>query len=312
MTEEHLNEIMGILPKGRTLFPYFQDRYAMLLLEFVLRSPCPLARLKKSPFAGLLNKAATKAVLARTGRPTVCALDFQSYWPHMRLDYRLTVGQWPPASKQWDRFTHQTTLRGRNLVLQLNFNVDHNRKLQERIRKPIEAFVDYNHPVARRPQLTLAWSRIDLDLETGEALIEEIQNDWIRDTDFMRREARWSRRYVKWKRYVEEQLKPHIKLWDEAMLAATIWFLYREVGIDQIFYHTFQSGTLMKRIRGDKPPRSLYTTLPRRFCFTLTHNGPLFVRDHAECRLRKQLTRPGTQWHYLDLNDPLCPKAPAR
>lgn len=27
---------------------------------------------------------------------------------------------------------------------------------------------------------TLAWSRIDFDFDTGEALIEEIQSDWVR------------------------------------------------------------------------------------------------------------------------------------
>jgi hypothetical protein len=35
------------------------------------------------------------------------------------------------------------------------------------------------HPIRRSPS-TLAWSRVDIDFENGEALIEEIQTDWVR------------------------------------------------------------------------------------------------------------------------------------
>ena len=52
----------------------------------------------------------------------------------------------------------------------------------------LEAFDDPFHPVASGGELTLAWSRIDLDLDRGEALVEEIQSDWVRDAQS---QSRW-------------------------------------------------------------------------------------------------------------------------
>jgi hypothetical protein len=83
-----------------------------------------------------------------------------------------------------------TSRRGFNLVLQLNFSSRHD----EPYRKLVDPD-DYRpfelggHPVAKGALHTLAWSRLDIDLNTGEALIEEIQTDWIR-------EALWERRYA--------------------------------------------------------------------------------------------------------------------
>ncbi len=36
------------------------------------------------------------------------------------------------------------------------------------------------HPHARLPSVALAWARLDVDLAAGEALIDEVQSDWIR------------------------------------------------------------------------------------------------------------------------------------
>ena len=39
----------------------------------------------------------------------------------------------------------------------------------------------WSHPVRQDGRHTLAWARMDVDLDAGEALIEEIQSDWIRE-----------------------------------------------------------------------------------------------------------------------------------
>ncbi|MBT3027590.1 MAG: hypothetical protein KME48_10520 [Candidatus Thiodiazotropha sp. (ex Ctena orbiculata)] len=34
---------------------------------------------------------------------------------------------------------------------------------------------------------TLAWARLDVDLERNEVLIEEVQSDWVRDMAWLQR-----------------------------------------------------------------------------------------------------------------------------
>ena len=99
---------------------------------------------------------------------------------------------------------------------------------------------------------------------------------------------------------MEKVLKPQTRKWPETMLTATLWFLLKELGIRTIFYHTHDSGSELKRIRDDFPPRSIYTDLPKKFCFRITHNGPLFIRDSARKELRQLFTDPKTRWNILN------------
>ncbi|MEM7503978.1 MAG: hypothetical protein AAF417_18190 [Pseudomonadota bacterium] len=134
---------------------------------------------------------------------------------------------------------------------------------------------------------TLAWARLDIDLERGEALIEEIQTDWIRKALFARRRALRARNMFRVFgvpmqkhrviRYVDSTLRRHEETWDEAMLSATIWFLRRELGIKTIYYHTYESGARIKNISFRLPPRSIYSKLPKRFCFRATDQRPGFL-----------------------------------
>ena len=70
-----------------------------------------------------------------------------------------------------------------NLVLQLNFNSSQIRALRRLTGGEQRTFNPLDHPVCRpghpRYRETLAWARIDFDFETNEALIEEIQSDWV-------------------------------------------------------------------------------------------------------------------------------------
>ncbi len=91
------------------------------------------------------------------------------------------------------------------------------------------------------------------------------------------------------------------RLWDEAMLAATVWFCRNQLGVRRIYYHAFENGNLFKRIERSHPPRSLYTTLPRRFCFKRTVEAPQMLRRCRHRGVRPALRSPHSCWHLLEL-----------
>ena len=102
-----------------------------------------------------------------------------------------------------------------------------------------------------------------------------------------------------WSKYHQNILKPQTRKWPENMLTATLWFLMHELGLKHVFYHTHETGNQLKRIVHTAPPRSIYTDLPRKFCFEVSHNGPLFIRDSARRHLRQKFTDPRTKWYVL-------------
>ncbi|MEO1293996.1 MAG: hypothetical protein AAFV62_14430, partial [Pseudomonadota bacterium] len=134
---------------------------------------------------------------------------------------------------------------------------------------------------------------LDVDLASNEALIEEVQTDWLRlaaarlkyfaentpegeqPEDIARR-----KRLDRARAYVNEVLKPHEKLWDKAMLTATLSFLKDELGLKTVYIHDADCGAKIKNISGRLPPRSLYTKLPKSFCFEPTQDGPQFLADN--------------------------------
>ena len=85
------------------------------------------------------------------------------------------------------------------------------------------------------------------------------------------------------------------------MLSATLFFIVEELGIRDIWYHSWDTGNLLKGISGRSlPPRSLYTRLPRRFCFSETEAMPGLL----QCRqTRRRLRRMGSEarFHRLTL-----------
>ena len=95
------------------------------------------------------------------------------------------------------------------------------------------------------------------------------------------------------KNYAKNVLAPNAKVWEEAMLAAAIDFVRHELGINSIFYHSFEVGALLKNIRHTKPPRSLYTKLPKQFAFQKTLEGPEFLmREKRVQKLHKKVKEP--------------------
>ena len=296
MRRAELKEILRCLPRYRTRFYYFKDRYALLLLNLASVGETSKKDLKATPFAKLLDKNVVRQTLAQCrGRP-LSAQDFDAYWPLRYECYFLTLGAWGSRDGFWD----QMSRKGYNLVLQLNFSSKHDEPYRRLVDpEDYRPFEFFGHPVSKGPLHTLAWSRIDIDLSRGEALIEEIQNDWIREALWARKitardrgpDYYWGSKLQNDRviRYVDSVLRQHEAIWDEAMLSATVWFLRKEIGIRSIYYHTHETGASLKKISGRLPPRSLYTKLPRKFCFRETREAPGFLSCKTRSKAMKKL-----------------------
>lgn len=318
MQRTDAEEIIECLPKDRTIFRYFKDRYALELLSYFVGDGKLISEVKKSPFGKLLSKPLLKALSSRLGGALLTRQALQAAWPAQPEAYLLTLGLWGSSAghRGFRDWYYQTSRRGVNLVLQLNFSGKHDRPYEKLI-KPQEdrhPFEYSEHPINKDGRRTLAWSRLDIELKSGEALIEEIQTDWIRLAAQMKTaveevevDEEGHQRVVQrvfggdavetgaLDKYVKRVLRPHMHLWDEAILCATIWFLVRELGVRCIFYHTFDSCVRMKSIGGSLPPRSVYTTLPRRFCFQETEMHPSFLGGEIS-RERKRAKRKKRQF----------------
>ena len=299
MEKETLNFILDSLTGERTKFYSFKQHYALMLLEQILEAnggAMPVRELKTSPYKSLLNCPHVKKVLATIGSKELQIKDLYRYLPDSYDYYRLTLGNWPEWDDHPDTRWCQTTRRGWNLVLQLNMPISHIRELAQYVDDWQRYIEDSLHPISQS-ELTLAWARIDLDFDTGEALIEEIQSDWIRDVAHLAK----SSCFQDWESYWTKKLKVKAKSWSETMLTAAIWFLQKELGLKSIFYHSFESGNRLKQIDARYPPRSIYSELPKRFCFQKTHNGPRFIYKDAKKKAYRQLTDPATEWYLLEL-----------
>lgn len=286
MKQEEIDEIIDCLPKGKTYFHYFAEKYALMLLSWHAREGRPIRQIRQSNFARLLDKKAVRSVLPTLGDGVLKA-DSLGIWPEMGECYFLTLGT---------IFECQNSRKGQSLVLHLNFSSQHDQPYRHLIQPKGRPFECDCHPMDEKYH-TLAWARIDIDLNNREALIEEIQSDWVwyglNTQAWLKyyKSEEDARKYLKrkfgdattndpkrFRRYLGQTLRPHIKMWDEAMLAATLWFLRDELGVRWIFYHTFETGNWLKNMRSwGKPPRSIYTDLPKQFCFQETLNPPSFI-----------------------------------
>jgi len=165
-----------------------------------------------------------------------------------------------------------------------------------------------NHPVQQPEDKnfreTLAWSRIDIDFETNEALVEEVQSDGARYV--MRWEKRYKRcncrkcqlrlKYINW-------MQRYRKIWAEALLCATIEFIKNELGVERIFMHTARSGWQLKNMDQDwHAPRSLYSDLPKKFALKQTWAAPEFLLA-TKCYQRLIRKQPDIDFYQLSLNE---------
>ncbi len=305
-------EVIACLPEGKTPFSYYKNRYAEFILSQVIGNECSISALKQSAFSRLLNKSVIKAIVANSGDGKLQHDQLEMTWYKTAEPFLLTLDTWGHGDRGWD----QVSRNGYNIVLQLNFSNKHDAVFRKQLKPENDHGLKYwGHPVMKKGRRdlfreTLAWARIDFDFKTNEALIEELQTDWLRIAKRLLRqiELAGSQFYTagfntttdKLKSYLENVLMTYGKIWDEAMLMAAIQFIYLELGIDDIYLHTPDSGAALKKIKYRQPPRSLYSSLPRKFCFSQTDKAPEFLyQNRAFRKLEKKLG--GTQWNIINL-----------
>jgi len=310
MKQDEIREIIACLPKGRTLFPYYRDRYAALLLSWVFQNAVSVAEVKRSRYAGLICKSAVREAIARRGDGIIDKQLLSMIWDEPHEQFLLTLDSWGGEERSWQ----QTSRAGHNLVLQINLHDGYRRWFESVVPDDQRwLFNNYGHPVLQRDSSnrfyrpTLGWVRIDLDLNSGEALLEEVQSDWLRD---MRTLLRWHSRDVGGdgdsddnlavRIYFESMLSRLGKIWSEVLMAAALWFVREELGVRNVWFHTYESGCELKRIVGARPPKSLYTSLPRKFCYETTRQPPEFLQRDKSFR-RSVRGKPAPQWFHLQL-----------
>lgn len=298
MKTKELREVIACLPKGRTLFRYTKDDYAFRLLQRAAGEYCTLDELRSSPFGKLLQKPVVKDCMSKGSSAHWFGSQFGSLSEGQQT-YRLSLDEWGDDDDNWD--WRQTTRVGKSLVLQLNLTGRHHEAMVRMLKdKEDDPFHFYCHPAKSGRNATLAWARLDLDLDLQEALIEEIQTDRIRDVRSLACAQPCKKcGLIHWcgyrldprevSRFWKEEMQPHEEMWEEAMLMAALEFLFDELGMKRVFYHTFELGCRLKGISESLPPRSLYTSLPKKFCFRKTGEVPAFL-SRAKCR-RRELKR---------------------
>lgn len=298
-------DIISCLPRGHTPFFYGQDDYSIYLLSEHIRAnggASHVRELKKSPLAALLQKPVIKQIIAKTEQLTPDLLDTY-LCEKSPLNLSLTLDTWGCDCGS-DCTYSQTSRPGHNLVLQLNWEAPAARKIVRKFNQLLEIdnFCAVGHP-ARQDIPTVAWIRIDCDFDSGEALIEEIQSDWIRDlreslselndkkeNKPTKQKSKKLQRLTKRERYWRNAENYLSKTWSEAALTAAIRFIREDLGMNQIYYHTFDTGCLLKGLAEgySQPPRSLYTDLPRKFGMQKTHYTPSFLHKSDRYRSAKQ------------------------
>lgn len=295
MEKQQLDEILQIMTGERTLFHYVRDGYALELLQDYIGDSMSISELRQSPFAHLLTKPIVKNVLAKAGKGVLKAEHLEwAKWDYGNtpLNFVLTLDAWG-SDDYSERTWNQMSRSGYHLVLQLNFANDHKQRFRQLLKSDYAgAFSNWGHPVSTDERYeTLAWARIDLDMDAGVALIEEIQSDWVREA-----KCEWNQSHYEdadFDTYLGKVLAPYAKVWDEAVMAAAIRLIRRDLGIEKVFFNTFETGNRLKGIDHDFPPRSLYTKLPKRFGFQQTEEVPVFLRE--ERHLKRLVKKLGTQ-----------------
>jgi len=312
MEAQLLNEVLACLCGERTVFHYYPDQYAVYLLSRQLekRNGLPIREIKQSQWSGLLKRPALADVVAHCGDGKLYHQDLTDLWLAEPEPFVLTLDSWGSAKNwSWD----QTSRPGKNIVLQLNLSAKWSRRFKAATKEVANEFLGYLHPHSSRRPATLAWARMDIEFDTNEVLIEEIQTDLVREVIELRQRALDVLRYgydsfwcaghslpVKpFLEFAEEFLRQFKKTWQEAMLTAALHFAFDELGIATVYYHSFNTGNQLKNIQWRKPPKSLYTELPKKFCFQKTHEAPKLLQQ--EKRIKRKLKKmEDKQWFYLE------------
>lgn len=318
MKHQEVDEVLACLGNERRVFRYFKDRYCFDLMELEMKrrgvASLKIAELKQSRVGRYLNKPGISNALGQFGNGVVKREDLPLLWPWEQTAFTLSLDRWGEGCRGWD----QTTRNQANLVIQMNFDGGHQACYQSLVKPNLNygPFESWCHPVVQGQRKTLAWVRLDIDFDTDEVLIEEIQNDWLRKASRVLERIRRRKRikpdvrpaelcdeidgsYEDLERYVENALQPYRTLWAEAAMLAAIRFVSDELGISTLYYHSFVTGQKLKQVTGS-PPRSLYTKLPKDFGFQLTHEAPAMLAQSKGTRRRLKAI-PNPSWYRMEL-----------
>lgn len=319
MTPDEYQFIKGCLGINKNSFYYYKDKYALEIARILCErnNELKIGTLKQSRFSFLLQKEPVRNVISGIGRDTLTSKDLEHVHDLNGKGFSFTISEWGEYNRHRNDSYYQTSRPGLNLVLQLNFDDKHNRYYNQLVnpKKKRHPFAYSDHPVLTKGEYTMCWARLDISLETGEVLVEEIQNDWLRQAKWIlaslerwERSGRDYRTYwlmeqttlKKLKDYYTWFLEPYLKLWDEAMLCLVLNFCRDELGANRLWYHTFESGKFLKGYDDySLPPKSVYTKLPKRFGFTETEEAPKFISE--EPYLKKKLSRKALKWFTMVL-----------
>ncbi|MEM8802534.1 MAG: hypothetical protein AAGF55_08345 [Pseudomonadota bacterium] len=324
MKREEYKHLKRLLPREIAL-PYFEDRESAWLLAQLMPETIPVAAARRAPWGKLLDRSSLRPLMARCGGElrhsdvralanTDQTLGAVGYGPAGAAaiemayakpwqDFRLTFALWGEHERSWD----QTTRQQRNLVIQLGFPSDHaalmGRYLKTGARKRFEWD---GHPIRTKGCPTLAWARVDLDLRHGEALIEEVQSDWLRyaddELDELRHTKPRSRELAQLERYKAGLVTQYDRIWPRAMLLATLVVLRDWLHVERVWMHRPETGVVLKRIAGTAPPRSLYSSLPKSFCFAPTRDRPQMLRS-LPAKVTKRLPKDGPVFWMMEFDE---------
>ncbi len=315
MTPDSINFIRRCLP-DEVSFPYYKDRESAWLAANLMGGDCTVATFKQSEWAKLLSRPILRTLVAGCGgilaQRDVLALahaDRATAWSGLStaaekslddiyasswMEFRLSFAAWGTGNYSE---CEQLSRKGGNLVLQLGFPSDHAEPMGRYLSKDCRKSFEFRwHPIRLDGCPTLAWARLDIDLATGTALIEEIQSDWLRfvreSIEDLQESAPRSRELRQHLAYERDLKRRYEKLWPRAMLLATLVLLRDELGCRTVFLHQPEVGAALKSITGEQPPRSLYTSLPRSFCFRPTRDVPSFLARSRTLRRFKHRGEP--------------------
>lgn len=322
METTEIDEILEIFEGYREKFPYRKDGFALTRLLDETGEGKSVAEIKKGPNGRFLNLPLIRDFISRIGDGQLTPDQFLFATTHATDLYLVTLDKWGNEKKYWTRSWDQMARPGFNLVIQLNLSNKH----LEKIRRVDHDLLDYmtpqfsDHPVRDDGLVTVSWARIDMDVMSGVALIEEIQSDWIRETGYLRNRVKSMslrdnlshlfRHHDKpaprksWLKYLEgndfHRMEKH---WAEATLEATCQFLKQEIGITDIYLYDFETGNRFKGMKSDyyQPPRSLYTSLPKRYGMKRVNEVPAFLLKKTDRHLRKAMrAAPSIFWKMSD------------
>jgi len=290
-------------------FHYYSDRESPWLLAQHMDRTARVRDLKAGPLARFLDRPLVKPIVARSGGVlhqhdvlTVAHADRALRLPDTGVAGRdaldlACAGNWMDFELTFDLWEYvQTTRRAANLVVQVGFPSDHAALLGQYFRKDVRhKFEETMHPVRTDGRPTLAWARVDIDLGRGEALIEEVQSDWLRFVADQRQSLEYSaprsRDLAATRAYEQALVARYAKVWPRATLLAVLVLLRDWLGVRTVWMHQPEMGMVLKDIWYDGPPRSLYSRLPKSFGFGATRDVPGFLTSAKGLRGVPRISR---------------------